>query len=170
MDNTLNSKKANEKLLILYIIRKSNNNISYNQLSNLILEHNLIDYISFVEYFNELKDSKFIDKVSPSEIILSDFSIQTLDLMESTLDIIKKETIDKIFSTDGYDKNNQEFNSLPTDEGNFIVKLTIRGQLDENFSLSFTAKNKDDLKKISETWINKNKSLYHEILNLILDN
>lgn len=170
MDNNLNLKVANDKLLILYIIKKSNCKLSFEQLSSLILENELMDYFTFVEYFNELKNSKFFNLDDGRILILSDFSIQILELLEDNIDIILKEKVDNVFSPQAMDIENPEFELIPLNKDKTIVKLAIKGSLDENFSMTFTLDNDKDFERLRENWLNKNKSFYHELLKVILDN
>lgn len=169
MDNNLNFKVANDKLLILYIIKKSKCNLSFEQLSSLILENDLMDYFTFVEYFNELKNSKFFDLDDGVVLILSDFSIQILELLEGNIDIILKEKVDNIFSSKALDLEQAEFELIPLNKDKSIIKLSIKGSLDENFSMTFTISNNNDFEKIQENWVNKNRSIYHELVKVALN-
>lgn len=167
MDITLNSRIAKDKLMILYIIKKSNQTLTYNQLSNFILEYEMLNYFVFVEYFNQLTESNFLEKWKGPEIKLTDFALQTLELLEETIDEDKKEKIDLAFSKDSVLEDNKQFQLVPLEDGDCIVKLSVPKDLDENFNLNFTVDSIDKGKKIEEGWLNKNKSLYREILNII---
>ncbi len=168
MENSLHSKIAKEKLTILYIIKKSNYTLTYNNLSNLILEYNLINYFEFVEYFNELSNSNFIENRNGPQIKLTDFSLQTLELLEGAIDKDVKDEVDFIFSSDPNKRVElSEFQLVPLENGNCIVKLSVKGDLDENFLMEFTVENIEEGKKIESSWKNKNKSLYREIVNII---
>lgn len=167
MDNKINSKIAIDKLMILYIIKKSNDKITYNQLSNLILEYELLNYFTFVEYFNELKNTNFFLNDTTKELNLTDFSIQILDLMEDNINKDSKAIIDEIFNTKGLKDNYKNVQIISESENKLIVKLTIDEMIDEDFLLSFTLESPDDLKLIESNWKNKNKSLYRQILGIL---
>ncbi len=167
MENSFHSKIAKEKLMILYIIKKSKFTMTYNNLSNLILEFELMNYFEFVEYFSELSSSNFIEKWQGPEVKLTDFAIQALELLEETIDKDVKMLIDDIFSEDSKSIDLREFQIVPLENGKCIVKLTITGDLDEHFSMNFTADSIEEAKKIERSWSNKNKSLYREIVNII---
>ena len=51
---------AENKLIVLYIIKKVNYPISNTQLSEIVLENNLMNYFIFQQYLTELISSKFI--------------------------------------------------------------------------------------------------------------
>lgn len=167
MNNKLNSKVADDKLLILYILKKSNCTLTFEQLSNLILENNFLNYFQFIEYFNELKNSKFFVQSEIPKIQLSDFSIQILELMEDSIDLILREKVDKIFSLDSVSLENPEFQVIELPDGSYLIKLFLLGELDENFALSFSLNDKNQIEIIKNNWLNKNKSIYREFLKIL---
>ncbi len=167
MDHSFHSKLAKEKLMILYIIKRSKFTMTYNNLSNLILEYDLMNYFEFVEYFNELGTSNFIEKWKGPEIRLTDFSMQALELLEGTIDKDVRDLIDNIFSAYSKIESTNEFQLIPLEDGKCIVKLALKGDLDKHFSMSFTVDSVEEGKSIERSWINKNKSLYREIVNII---
>lgn len=167
MEQSLNSQIAKDKLMILYIIFKSNSTLTYNQLSHFILEFEMMNYFSFVEYYNQLTESNFLEKWQGPEIKLTDFAVQTLELLENSIDSEKKEMIDKVFSSEYVTEDFREFQLVPLENGKCIVKLTVSKDLDEHFELNFTIDSIEDGKKLEDKWLNKNKSFYREILNIL---
>lgn len=165
MENKINTKIAKDKLMILYIIKKSKYKITYNQLSNFILEYGLLNYFTFVEYYNELKSTNFFINEEKPELVLSEFSTQILDLMEDNIDSDAKNKIDDVFDNHGLKDDLGQFQVINTENNKNIIKLTLDYSIDDDFSLTFTVDNIEDLKKIESNWLNKNKSLYREIIN-----
>lgn len=166
MDNISNKKIAQNKLMILYIIKKSNSTITYNQLSNLILEYDLLNYFTFVEYFKELQSANFFTNDNSPEITLTDFSLEVLDLLDESIDENIKKKIDDIFS-DNIKSDEHKTTIIPLKDGRCIMHLYIDTELDKYFQLNFTVDDIETAKKIEKAWNNKNKSLYHALINVI---
>lgn len=165
MDNKIDTNIAKNKLMILYIIKKSNYTITYNQLSNFILMYDLINYFTFVEYYNELKDSNFFTNEKDNAITLSDFSEQILELLEDNIDENVKMKIDDVFTNTSL-KDNNDVQIIPLEDGEYLIKLSLN-ELDSNFSFNFTVENIDEAKKIEKNWKDKNKSLYRQLVGVI---
>lgn len=158
---------AKEKLMILYIIKKSNFTLSYNNLSNLILEYELMNYFEFIDYFTELKKTNFIANSNKREISLTNFAMQSLELFENNINIKKKNLIDEIFTNDSKNLNRSECQVVNLEDEKYIVQLSLNGDLDNHFNLSFTIDNLEEAYTIEKSWSNKNRSLYREIINII---
>lgn len=159
-----NSKIAKEKLLILYIIKKSNSIISYEILENIILDYEIINYFDFNQYYSELKDTRFLE-IEENSIKLTDFAIDVLEMMENLIDIDKKEEVDRLFSTEFPDEY-KEFQVKKFDD-KYIVNLKVSKDLDEDFLVTVYIDNKKDLENLEDLWLNKNKSLYIQIKNIL---
>lgn len=167
MENTTKSKIAQEKLMILYIIKKSNSTLTYNQLTNFILEFELLNYFTFVQYFSELSNSNFLEKWDSPTIMLTDFALQALELLEETIDSESRKTIDDIFSSSIDITNVSNARIIPNEDGSCIVMLSIGKEIDENFDFTFTTNNVDEAKKIEKAWYRNNKDIYKELLKVI---
>ena len=55
------SELAENKLLMLYVLKTINEPISNIQLTEIILENNFINYFTFQQYLAELEESKFVE-------------------------------------------------------------------------------------------------------------
>ena len=55
------SELAENKLLMLYVLKSIKDPISNAQLTEIILENNFINYFTFQQYLSELEDSKFVE-------------------------------------------------------------------------------------------------------------
>ena len=74
---------AENKLIVLYIIEKVNYPISNTQLSEIVLENNLMNYFVFQQYLTELISSKFILEKSEDNkplLLISDKGSRVLNL------------------------------------------------------------------------------------------
>ena len=167
MENKPNSKIAEEKLMILYIIKKSNSTLNQQQLTNLVLEYDLLNYFTFVEYLNDLLDSNFLEKLGGPEIKLTDFSLQVLELLEENISIEKRTKIDGIFETNDNSEYYSNSQLIPLEDGRCILRLSVSKDLDEQFNLQFTVNSLNEGKLIEKKWKNKNRSLYNELIRVL---
>src|SRR5690606_25365276 len=55
---------AQNKLLLLYIIKFSNKDFTNNELTEFVLERNYMNYFFIQQYLSELVNSNFIEKVN----------------------------------------------------------------------------------------------------------
>ena len=55
------SELAENKLLMLYVLKSIKDSISNTQLTEIILENNFINYFTFQQYLAELEESKFVE-------------------------------------------------------------------------------------------------------------
>ncbi|MDD6795741.1 MAG: DUF4364 family protein [Clostridiaceae bacterium] len=112
---------AENKLLLLYILKALNRPISNTQLTEIVLENNFLNYFMLQQYISELDDSGFIsyenindknllkvtkkgenvlsffkDRISPSKIsILDSYIKENLDLIKKELTVQSDYTITK---------------------------------------------------------------------------
>ena len=67
------SELAESKLLLLYILKNLKTPISNTQLTEIVLENNLINYFTLQQYISELDSSEFIKYQNINECILHVF-------------------------------------------------------------------------------------------------
>lgn len=151
-----NIKIAKEKLAILYIIRQSGI-IHSSQLSNLILEYDILNFFDYVKYFKELEDSGFLDIEEDSQVVLTSFSHQALELMDSSINSDLKEIVDNIFKVDVSKENlNDGYNLCLTDYDK-----------DLEFTLSLTMDDPVVTTKIKKLWNKNPDKIYNLIQEMI---
>ena len=164
-----NTKIAKEKLMILYIIKKSNFTLNFNQLTNLILEFDFLNYFTFMQYFKELSNSSFFEKWDKQEIKLTDFAIQVLELLENTIDDNIKLKIDDIFLENSKFELNTNARLIPTSSGKCVVNLSLNQNEESDFSINFTVDSLESGEKIEKAWKNDSKNFYKKLMNAIND-
>jgi hypothetical protein len=98
---------AESKLIILYILDKLNLPISKNQITEVVLENNLMNYFLFQQYITELIDSNFVDysdKEDKKILSITEFGRKVLSMflmripedVISRIDVYIKDKIDSI--------------------------------------------------------------------------
>jgi len=168
------SELAENKLLILYILNTIKVSITNNQLTEMVLENNLMNYFTLQQYISELDDSDFFqyeeqmdkklltitekgenvlsyfkDRISPSKITLLDEYIAQ-----------KKESIRKelIIQSD----------YTPSNDDNFIVQLKAFEEDSILIDLKVSVPSKKHALALCSNWKNNYSSIYNEIINVIL--
>lgn len=168
------SELAENKLLILYILNKIKVPISNNQLTEMVLENNLMNYFTLQQYISELDDSNFSqyqeqmnknlllitekgenvlsifkDRISPLKINLLD------DYIAKKIDSIKKELIIQSDYT-------------PSNNDNFIVELNAFEDDSILIDLKVSVPSKKHAVALCSNWKNNYSFIYNKIINILL--
>lgn len=92
------SELAENKLLMLYVLKAINEPISNTQLTEIILENNFINYFTFQQYLSELEEAKFVEYHKANDknlLILTKHGETVLSLFKSRLSHTKIAIIDQ---------------------------------------------------------------------------
>ena len=117
-ENTL--ELAENKLLLLYIFKKTKFPISNNQITDIILENDLINYFTLQQYLNELLSSNFIKQIDSEnnhKFIITKKGIKVLSLFGNRI------SKNKIDISDNYiDKRFHDIESKISINANYTTK------------------------------------------------
>ena len=167
---------AENKVLILYILNLINDDISEDNLFEIITSINDINYFYFKQVLTDLIDSKLVGSYTKEKepvIKITSEGINAYILTKDVLPGIMKLKADNIFK--------KEFNSIkenssiiseftPKNENDYIIKCKIVENNENVFEVKTCAGSRQRAKRIVDNW-NKNANLiYPEILNLLLKN
>ncbi|WP_125152768.1 DUF4364 family protein [Clostridium rectalis] len=163
---------AENKLLLLYIFNKIKVPVSNNQITQMILENNFINYFTLQQYLSELIASNFLTYTEESkhrleltpkgEKVLSLFmnrvSKNKLDAINEYLnkqmDTIKKElTITSDYTIEHKDK--------------FIVNLRAVDDKTVLIDLKLTVSSNKEARDLCSKWKNKYSQIYASIIDLL---
>ena len=165
---------AENKLLILYILNSLKGPISNNQLTEIVLENNLMNYFTLQQYISELETSEFFkyenhndkklltitekgenvlsffkDRISPSKISVLD------DYLSKKIATIKKElTIQSDYT--------------PIKDDIFLVELKAFEDDSVLIDLKISVPSKKHAVSLCSNWKNNYSSIYTEIINLLI--
>ena len=91
---------AQNKLLLLYIIKRSSKSLTNSQITEFVLEKNYMNYFLIQQYLSELIESNFVELIKEDEVeiyhILNKGQI-TLNYFEERIPVKIKEELDKEF-------------------------------------------------------------------------
>ena len=92
---------AENKLLVLYVIKSLKQPISNTQLTEIILENNFINYFTLQQYISELEYSNFVKYIEKNEkklISITDKGEKVLSFFTDRIAPIKRDIIDNYIS------------------------------------------------------------------------
>lgn len=92
---------AENKLLVLYVIKSLKQPISKTQLTEIILENNFINYFTLQQYISELEMSdfvKYIEKNNKKLITITSRGENVLSIFNDRISPIKRDIIDNYIS------------------------------------------------------------------------
>lgn len=164
---------AENKLILLYILKVLNRPISNSQLTEIILENNFINYFTLQQYISELDTSNFIsyeeinekklliltkkgenvlsffkERISPSKITILD------NYIKDKLDLIKKElTIQSDYTIVNNDS--------------FLVDLKALENNSTLMDLKLSVPTKKQASSLCAKWQDNPSEIYNKIISLL---
>ncbi len=163
---------AEDKILILYILKKVGKPLSHKELLELILMVADINYFYFQQFLSDLTEDNYIIK-HEGEIELYELTQEGTDALNLTIDLIpgiaklkidsqlkqSLDTIENKFSISA------EYN--PISEKDFIVTCKIIENHTVVFRLETQVGSKKQASLLVNNWNKKASCIYPEILNLL---
>lgn len=162
------------KIKILYIINHFSVPLTNQQLTDFILEHDMMNYFDLQQYLTDLVDTSMIE-YSESEkeqyYILTESGKNTLELfsdrvsqslrrmMNDSIDMKKKSFVIKTNITSDYTKE---------DENDYIVHLSVKEGIYTLMDIKINVVSNKDAKIICENWDKQAQHLYGDILNKLM--
>lgn len=163
---------AEDKILILYILKKVGKPLSHKELLELILAVADINYFYFQQFLSDLLEDNYITKHN-GETELYELTKEGTEALELTLDLIPgiiKLKIDSQFKK-SFDSIKDKFSISaeynPISEKEFIVTCKIIENHIDIFKLETYVGSKEQASQIVNNW-NKNASeIYPQILDIL---
>lgn len=166
---------AQNKLLLLYIIKESTYNFTKNQLTEFILEKNYINFFSVQQYLGELVESDFIE-------LTEEENEQKYNLLEKgkvALDYFMGKIPEKIKKDLEIEFNSQKVQQkidtqvlseyYQRDDGQYVVNLKLVENGDKLFSLYLNVATEKQAELISRSWKERTDSIYAETIKLLIE-
>lgn len=163
---------AEDKILILYILKKVGKPLSHKELLELILAVADINYFYFEQFLNDLLEDHYITKhLEETELYeLTEEGIKALSLTIDLIPGITKLKIDSQFKKSLNSIKDQFSISAeykPVSEKDFIVTCKIIEDHTTIFKIETHVGSKEQASQIVNHWNNKASEIYPEILNLL---
>lgn len=166
---------AQNKLLLLYIIKFSNKDFTNNEITEFVLERNYMNYFFIQQYLSELVNSNFIEKVnidSKEVYRLLEKGDVALSYFEDRIPNSIKEELDNEFNR--FKSENKKETQVVSDyyqkENNlFVVNLKLVENEDVLFSLYLDVASKEQADLVCERWKNDTEHIYKNIIKLLTE-
>ena len=164
---------AQNKLLLLYIIKTATYSFTKEDLTEFILEKDYMNYFFIQQYILELLESGFIkaDNQDEEKFMLLEKGSLALDYFESKIPETLKEELDEIFQkeekikkqetqvvSEYFEKENNQFN----------VNLKLVENEDILFSLYLNVGTLEQAESICKIWKDEPDSVYQGIINMFI--
>lgn len=166
---------AQNKLLLLYVIKISKTPFDNNRITEFMLEKNYMNYFLVQQYLSELISSNFIEVISQNseeiysivekgEVALSYFEERIPDKVKTELNnqfikVEKEEKIETEIITEYYEKENNQF----------VVNLKLVENEETLFSVYLDVATKKQADLICARWKENTEYIYQNIVNLLTD-
>ena len=164
---------AENKVLILYILNRINNDIMQDDLFKIISLINNMNYFYFKQLLTDLIDSKLVGLYAKEEeqvLKITDEGINAYQLTKEVLPGILKLRADNVFKKEL--SNIEESSSvvaefIPKNENDYTVKCKIVENNETIFEVRTYAGSRERAKKIVDNWKTNASTIYPNILNLL---
>lgn len=166
---------AENKLLLLFIFKKIKFPVSNNQITQIILENNFINYFTLQQYLNELLSSNFLkytDETGNHRIIITEKGIKVLSLFENRISQDKMDAVEDYLNKEI--KNIKKEVTITADytlgkKGNFIVNLKAIENDSILIDIKLNVGSNKDAKDLCHKWKNNSSELYDKIIQLLIN-
>jgi len=173
--NNSSQQLAESKLLLLYIFDRIELPMSNSQITQFVLENDIMNYFMLQQYLGELKDSKFITENQKDNEYISTITENGKSALSYFVNRIPKSQIEKIdqllnIQKQNFIKNTQikaDYIKLKDDE--YLVRLNVIEKDLPIINLKLSVANNKQAKQICEKWRENAPSLYGQIINLLIE-
>lgn len=166
-----NTTLAEDKILILYILKKVGKPLSHKELLELVLSVADINYFYFQQFLSDLLEDNYISKIDNGDFELYELTIDGTTALELTIDLIPgiiklkidsqfKESLDSI-----KDKFSISSEYIPISENEFKVICKIIDNHQDIFKIETLVGSKEQASYIVNNWNKNAVTLYPQILD-----
>ena len=165
---------AESKVLILYVLDKLKEPVTNELLYSIVLSAFDMNYFYFQQFLLDLMETKYVMKFEKHEQFVYDITPSGKNTLDLTLDILpgivklKADTNMKPILDMAEAKNSVVAEYTPKSETEFTVECKIVEHGETIFSVKTFAGSSDHAKEIVENWKNNAKTIYPEILNILV--
>lgn len=166
---------AENKLLLLYILKNIKTPLSNSSLTEIVLQNNLMNYFTLQQYISELNEAAFINYVSKSNkklITLTPKGESVLSFFANRISKSRTELLDKqiIKKVDSIKKElTTQSNYVPIKNHNFLVELKAFEGDDTLMNLQISVPTKKQAINLCKKWQDNSSKIYQDIINIFLE-
>ncbi|MDU4882186.1 DUF4364 family protein [uncultured Clostridium sp.] len=164
---------AENKLLVLYVIKSLRQAISKTQLTEIILENNFINYFTLQQYISELETAKFVEYIEKNDKKLLTITTEgenVLSIFNDRISPIKRDIIDNYISkTIDNIKKELTIHSDYTIEKNNSFIVDLKALEDETLliDLKISVPTKKQATSLCNRWKENPSAIYTKIVQVL---
>lgn len=165
---------AQNKLLLLYIIKKASYSFTKEELTEFILSKEYMNYFLIQQYLLELLESGFIeiDNSQVEKIQLLEKGNVALELFEAKISQNLKEDLELVFKSEQIIKKKEAqivSEYFQTENKQFTVNLKLIENEQTLFSLYLNVGSVSQAESICSTWESNPEKIYQGIVNMFIN-
>ena len=164
---------AENKLLVLYVIKSLRQPISKTQLTEIILENNFINYFTLQQYISELETAEFVEYIEKNNkklITITTKGENVLSIFNNRISPIKRDIIDNYISkTIDNIKKELTIHSDYTIEKNNSFIVNLKALEDETLliDLKISVPTKKQATSLCNRWKENPSDIYTKIVQVL---
>ena len=164
---------AENKLLVLYVIKSLRQPISKTQLTEIILENNFINYFTLQQYISELETAEFVEDIEKNNkklITITTKGENVLSIFNDRISPIKRDIIDNYISkTIDNIKKELTIHSDYTIEKNNSFIVNLKALEDETLliDLKISVPTKKQATSLCNRWKENPSDIYTKIVQVL---
>ena len=165
--------ETQDKLIVLYIIKKLNKSITNLQMVDLVLEVTGIDYFTLQDILLQLKNNGFIDVFCEEEVRYYKITEEGLEMLNSLVTIIPEFVVNRI--NEKVDTSTKKIKQksvvyadfFPDGKENFMVKCKISEGGKKLIEINVSVQTREQAIDICNKWYESPSKYYLEIIKLL---
>lgn len=166
---------AEDKLLLLYLLKKIKLPISNNQITKIILENNFINYFTLQQYITELENATFItiiEQENKHRLVISSKGLKVLSLFKNRIPKNKIQAIDSYLSKqlENIKKEITIFADYTIEGNNYIVNLKAIENNSILIDLKLNVASNEQAKSLCSKWKENSSQIYHDLIKVLITN
>lgn len=161
-----------DRLIILYVIYKAENPITYGELEALLLKIELLDYLKIAEALVALEEAGFVETLKGEDytlLMLSEQGKKSLLSLEAKINSYHKDIIDAEMEAFLRDKEKKLFSSASytkVAENATMVSMRLNEDYRELFELNIRVSSNEEAERMVAAWEKNGLSIFHTILSM----
>ena len=167
---------AYHKLLILYVLEETNMDLTNSQITQVILETEVMNYFSLQQFLSQLMEANFLKIYEDSNKEYYTLTKKGIDTLEYFLSRIPDQIKEKL---DEYIRLNKEnlladtqvkSSFVKQSDNEFIVNLRVIENQSNLIDLNLNVSSEKQAKLICDNWKKNASYMYAEIIELLITN
>ena len=156
---------ASHKLLILYILDKINMDLTNSQITQVVLETEMMNYFSLQQFLSQLMESKFLTTYKESDREYYSLTQKGLEILEYFLSRIPEDLTKKI---DEYVALNKQSLLSDTEVKSSFIQQNNNEFIVNLIDLNLNVSSEKQAQQICNNWKNNASYMYAEIIDLLI--